>query len=59
LEITTTLETAATSSMTPKVEIETATPYIRGLHSSGVIKSLTTNLLCFAILISTNFLSHL
>jgi hypothetical protein len=59
LEITTTFEAAAETTK-PKVEIETTTvPFIRGLDSSGVIQSLTTNLLVFAILISTNFLSHL
>ena len=59
-EITTTFETT-TETTTPKVEIETTTkvPFIRGLDSSGVIQSLTTNLLVFAILISTNFLHHL
>ena len=60
LEITTTFETAAETT-TPKVEIETTTklPFIRGLDSSGVIQSLATNLLVFAILISNNFLRHL
>ena len=60
LEITTTTTETATETTTPKVEIETTTvPFIRGLDSSGVIQSLTTNLLVFAILISTKFLCHL
>ena len=70
LEITTISEIEAATETSPKVEIETTTerevevvidevPFIGGFHSSGVIQKLTTNLLIFAILISSNFLRHL
>ena len=70
LEITTISEIEAATETSPKVEMEITTeqevevvidkvPFIRGLDSSGVIQKLTTNLLIFAILISSNFLRHL
>ena len=66
MEITTTFE-SATETAAPKVEIETTTTTTTTTttmtttttYSSGVIQSLATNLLVFAILISNNFLRYL
>ena len=65
LEITTISEIEAATETSPKTterEVEVVideVPFIGGSHSSGVIQKLTTNLLIFAILISSNFLRHL
>ena len=65
LEITTISEIEAATETSPKTterEVEVVideVPFIGGFHSSGVIQKLTTNLLIFAILISSNFLRHL
>ena len=53
LEITTKSEIEAATETTPKVEIETNSTSTWGLPSSGVMQCLTTNLLIFAILISS------
>ena len=59
LEIITISEIEAAIETRPKVEIETNSTSIWGLPSSGVMQCLTTNLLVFAILISSNFLRYL
>ena len=53
LEITTISEIETATETTPKVEIETNATSIWGLPSSGLMQYLTTNLLVFAILISS------
>ena len=59
LEIITISEIEAAIETTPKVKMETNSLSIWGLPSSGVMQCLTTNLLVFAILISSNFLRYL